>query len=194
MNFNKKAITVYLSNIDAEGKRIRTWTKLEASEGVDKVTLSKISSIRKRTSDDEFDIFLECMRNDETVGLSNGTSSCNIQHISTLLREGNSIVGKGKVVTTTYERKTRSSLYLLYSAGYYKIGVTLDSSIGNRLKQLQIGNPNVITLIASTGTISSAYELEKALHSKYKDNRVRGEWFTLTDDELQYVLKVINEV
>jgi hypothetical protein len=191
MDFNKRAVNVYLDNINAEGKRIYTWITLAKTKGVDKITLAKISSIRKRTTDDEFNLFLECMRNGETVLLSNGTSSYNIQHISTLLRENNTIVGKGKAASTTCERKRRSSLYLLYSAGYYKIGVTLDSSIHNRIKQLQTGNPNIITLVSKTGTTTNAYELEKTLHKNYKKNRVRGEWFTLNKTELKDVLSTI---
>lgn len=192
MTFNEKALTVYLENLDAEGKRIRTWKKLQELYGVSKVTLSKISSIRKRTTDEEFELFKECMRNGETVLMSNGASSHNIQHISTLLRAGNAIVGKGSAPNTTCVRKDRSSLYLLSSGGFYKIGVTLDSSIERRIAQLQIGNPYLIYLVASTGTIGNAYELEKIIHTKYKDNKVRGEWITLASEELEEVLQIID--
>ncbi|AGM46967.1 hypothetical protein AD45P3_00145 [Alteromonas phage vB_AmaP_AD45-P3] len=192
MDFNKNAVETYLSNIDANGKRIRTWKVIEEKGKTDKVTLSKISSIRKRSSDQEFDLFVECMRNKKPVRVSNGTNSYNIQHISTLLREGNRIVSEG-APTTTVSRKDRSALYVLESAGYYKIGVTLDTSIAHRIRQLQIGNPHLINLVASTGAISNAYELEKKLQQQYKKLRVRGEWFRLSTEEVQNLLAEVGK-
>lgn len=193
MNLNNKIVDIYLNNIDENGKRKLTWVVLAKKHNVSKVMLSRVSSIRKYSTDDEFDIFLECMRSEDTVMLSNGTSSHNIDHIALILREGNKIVGKGKVATTTNIRSDRSSVYLLKSAGYYKVGVTLDSSIQRRIAQLQIGNPFTIELVAKTGTIHNAYGIEKSLHSKFKDNRVRGEWFSLSDEELEVVLNTLQE-
>lgn len=193
MSLNNKIVDIYLNNIDENGKRKLTWVVLAKKHNVSKVMLSRVSSIRKYSTDDEFDVFLECMRSEDTVMLSNGTSSHNIDHIALILREGNKIVGKGKVATTTNIRSDRSSVYLLKSAGYYKVGVTLDSSIQRRIAQLQIGNPFVIELVAKTGTIHNAYDVEKSLHSKFKDNRVRGEWFSLSDEELEVVLNTLQE-
>ena len=193
MSFNSKVVEIYLSNIYENGDRRSTWTWLAKKHNVSKVTLSRVSSIRKYSNDAQFKIFLECMNSEETVLLSNGTSSHNIDHIAVLLREGNTIVGKGKTATTTNIRSDRSCVYLLHSHGHYKIGVTLDSSISRRVAQLQIGNPYIIEVLAKTGTISNAYEIEKELHKKFKDNKVRGEWFTLNSDELEYIMKAINE-
>jgi hypothetical protein len=193
MSFNSDTIDVYLSNIDSNGKRIATWVWLADKYGVSKVALSRVSSIKKRCNEEQFNTFLSCMKGEDTVLLSNGTSSHNIDHIAVLLREGHSIVGTGKVATTTNTRVDRSCAYLLHSNGYYKVGVTLDTSIGRRIQQLQIGNPCKIDLVAKTGTISNAYELEKALHKKFKGNKVRGEWFTLSEEELEYTIAVINQ-
>ena len=192
MSFNSRIVDLYLSNIGSGGKRLSTWKWLAEKHKVSKVTLSRVSSIRKHSADKEFEVFLECMRSEDTVMLSNGTSSHNIDHIAVLIREGYSIVGKGKTATTTNIRSDRSCTYLLHSNGHYKVGVTLDTSIGGRVKQLQTGNPYVIELVAKTGTILNAYEIEKGLHKKLKHNRVRGEWFTLKDSELVYVLNIIN--
>jgi hypothetical protein len=193
MNFNNKIIDIYLNNMTKYGNRISTWVWLAEKHKVSKITLSRVSTIRKYCDDQAFQTFLECMRSDDTVKLSNGTSSHNIDHIATLLREGNTVVGKGRIATTTNTRVDVSSVYLLHSNGHYKIGVTLDTSINRRIKQLQIGNPYIINLLGKTGTIPNAYTLEKQLHKKFKDNKVRGEWFTLNDSELEYVLKTINK-
>lgn len=187
MNQNEKTIKAHLDNLTSEGKRERTWKVISELYGVSKDDLLKISTIKKRTTDKEFELFISCMTKEKTILFNNGTSTYSIQHIATLLRKGYKIVSEGKHPTSSCSRKERSSLYLLESAGYYKIGVTLDSSIDRRILQLQTGNPNIITLICKTGTISNAYELEALLHKKYKNNNVRGEWITLSAEELASV-------
>lgn len=192
MSLNKKVMDVYLGNMGPSGERMCTWKYLAEKHDINKQTLSRVRGIQKRTTAQEFEIFKECMYGQETVLLSNGTSSHNIEHIVLLLRAGHKIVGKGKSSTTTHSRKDRSSVYLLESAGYYKIGVTLDISIDKRITALQGGNPYVISLVAKTGTISNAYEIETMLHKKFESNNVRGEWFTLTKEELDFVHETFN--
>jgi hypothetical protein len=133
------------------------------------------------------------MNNEETVLLSNNTSSCNIEHIACQLRYGQKIIGKGKPPTTTHSRRNCSCAYLLESAGYYKIGVTLDTSIDKRIRALQTGNPHKINLVAKTKTITAAYDIEKQLQKKFKPNIVRGEWFKLTDKELKFVTQTFKD-
>ena len=80
-------------------------------------------------------------------------------------------------------RKTKNSLsqvYLVRSFGnYYKIGKT--NNIEKRLKQLGTSNPK-ITLIGLTHLYS-----EELLHKKFKDYRVKGEWFIFEDRVLEKV-------
>lgn len=191
MGINDKLISIYLGNIDKEGRRIYTWKVLANKNHVSKESLSHLSSIRKHSTKEQFDIFLSCMAANQTVMLSNGTSSHNIAHIVKLLRKGHKIVKEGK--RTSISRKNNSSLYLARCNNYYKIGTTLDSSIANRLAQLQIGNPYVIKLLDKTGIVKNAYELKKELHKMLKNKLVRGEWFKLEDKELKRVIKVFKE-
>lgn len=80
-------------------------------------------------------------------------------------------------------RKIKNSLsqvYLVRSFGnYYKIGKT--NNIEKRLKQLGTSNPE-ITLIGLTDLYS-----EELLHKKFKDYRVKGEWFIFEDRVLEKV-------
>lgn len=193
MSPNCKVIDIYLNNVNNEGKRVSTWKWLAEKHNVSKVTLSRVSTVRKYSTDQEFKTFLECMRSGETLMLSNNTSSHNIDRIALLLRDGHRITGKGRSATTSHTRVDKSCTYLLHSNGHYKIGVTLDTSVNGRISHLQIGNPYTIELVAKTGTIPNAYEVEKALHQKYKSNRVRGEWFTLSESELADVLKTLKK-
>lgn len=67
-----------------------------------------------------------------------------------------------------------------------KIGVTNDPQ--KRLVTLQIGNPNLLTLM---GTIRGALKEEEALHEKFKAHHVRGEWFQDDPQLLSEVLDLI---
>lgn len=64
----------------------------------------------------------------------------------------------------------------------YKIGMTR-GTVEKRLKQLQTGNPNELTLIDSYQTENPFY-IEKMLHFKYNQKNVMNEWFDLTMDEV----------
>lgn len=72
-------------------------------------------------------------------------------------------------------------LFRVRDSNMYKIGYT--SNIKKRIKQQQVGNPGEIELVHS---FASRYPslLEKAMHGKFKSKKVRGEWFELTDDEV----------
>jgi len=193
MVLNESIMDIYTKNLNGEGQRIRTWKYLAEKHGVSKKTLSSVSSIRKYCTDEEFRIFKECMYDKETVLFDNGTSSYNIEHIIWLLRTGCKIIGKGKTPRTTRNRVDRSCVYLLESGGYYKIGVTIDSSIEKRILALQTGNPLKITLVAKTGTIKTAYNIEKTLHEKFKTKQMRGEWFALEENDVASVLQIFKD-
>lgn len=65
-----------------------------------------------------------------------------------------------------------------------KIGVTSQKNLSKRIKQLQVGNPlEIVELYRSKNTNRrSAEALEKALHSKFKEYNLRGEWFLVNID------------
>jgi hypothetical protein len=64
---------------------------------------------------------------------------------------------------------------------YYKIGKT--RNLGKRLSQLQVGSPVKLCIIHSVECSNYSY-LEGLLHGRYASKRESGEWFHLTDDEL----------
>lgn len=64
-------------------------------------------------------------------------------------------------------------------AGAVKIG-TAKSSV-NRLRDLQIGCPMDLTLLRE---IPGGAEIERLLHGRFSDLRIRGEWFEYTDEML----------
>lgn len=68
-------------------------------------------------------------------------------------------------------------LYLVRCNEYYKIGIAND--VDSRMAALQIGNPYPLALEACFG-FPNAEIVERALHQKFSQNNVRGEWFILT--------------
>lgn len=65
-------------------------------------------------------------------------------------------------------------LYVMESCGMFKIGVSANPDL--RLLHLRTGNPQIV-LIFKSKELSNAYEVESALHRKYENHHVNGEWF-----------------
>ena len=64
----------------------------------------------------------------------------------------------------------------------YKIGRT-NQNIEERMRNLQTGNPNELTLISYYET-KYPIMLEKMLHIKFKSKNILNEWFDLSIDEI----------
>ena len=58
----------------------------------------------------------------------------------------------------------------------YRIGVTKD--LNKRLRNLQTGNSNYLTLLSSYQT-KYPFRLETMLHNKFKEYRILNEWYEL---------------
>lgn len=80
----------------------------------------------------------------------------------------------------------KNIVYLLNleDSDLYKIGITDENKIEKRIKSLQTGAPkklNVITLFKT----NFATIIEKKLHMFFEPKKSKGEWFTLTDEDIQ---------
>lgn len=78
------------------------------------------------------------------------------------------------------------------NVGLYKIGAT--NSLKNRLKTNQTGCPYILEIIHSFES-EFAYKVEKLLHKDFKqykkdsnDNDIKGEWFSLEQEQLDSFL------
>lgn len=65
----------------------------------------------------------------------------------------------------------------------YKIGVT-KRSVKNRLKELQTGNPNKLSIV-SIFKSKYPYELENSIHRYYSINNKLNEWFVLEKQDIE---------
>jgi len=63
-----------------------------------------------------------------------------------------------------------------------KIGRTDRDDVGDRLRQLQTGQPDRLTIIYRWPTHDSRH-LEQAMHALLDEHHHRGEWFRITPDQ-----------
>lgn len=84
--------------------------------------------------------------------------------------------------------KRASYVYIIGSDDYdyKKIGVA--THVFSRLADLQVGNPFDLKLEAII-LQKNAFELEKILHKRFSDYKVRGEWFEVTTDKIIEVVR-----
>jgi hypothetical protein len=75
-----------------------------------------------------------------------------------------SVAGRAKGAST--------QIYVLGFAQYIKIGWT--SNLERRLRDIEQGLPEVPTLL---GTLAGTRRVERSLHIKFEEYRIRGEWF-----------------
>jgi hypothetical protein len=84
--------------------------------------------------------------------------------------------------------------YLMFNKknGLCKIGISENPNY--REKTLQSEEPEIETIGKKRfSNRMNAGKLEKELHKKFEDLNVRGEWFQLSEIEIEYVLNVFNE-
>lgn len=71
---------------------------------------------------------------------------------------------------------------------YVKIGFTLQNDCYDRFQSFCTYSPNGGEIVGTIKT-NSARKLEKEIHEKYKHKRLKGEFFELTQDECDLILK-----
>ena len=73
---------------------------------------------------------------------------------------------------------TEAFLYCITDGRHYKIGWAVDPQ--QRLKVLQVGNPNPLKIHDSIrcNSTAQAQARERNVHRLHRKHRVRGEWFT----------------
>lgn len=102
------------------------------------------------------------------------------------------VIDKWKMMKRNRWRKQRAyggALYIVACAGYYKIGIT--HQLTKRLKYIQSDNALEVTAIHSF--MLSTRKLrpcESYLHWLYTDKHVRGEWYMLTIDDVDFLKRL----
>lgn len=86
----------------------------------------------------------------------------------------------------------KKNIYLLQCGTSYKIGLSKHNP-NKRIKGLQTGNPEEIEVVCCFESKFSNV-LETTLHRIYDQSHKRGEWFTLSSEEVKDFLKTCEKV
>ena len=91
------------------------------------------------------------------------------------------LIEKKKILTE--EKNKLNYVYIMLNNlnGYYKIGRSIKPE--HRERTLQSQEPDVVLI---DKWVASA-EVEKNLHIKYKEKRIRGEWFELGENDIEEI-------
>lgn len=74
-----------------------------------------------------------------------------------------------------------SLVYLIHGSGHHKIGITIDTN--KRLKGIQTSCPFPVEIV-KTWKSENAQAVEQAMHRRFGEHRLNGEWFKLPDSIL----------
>ena len=75
-------------------------------------------------------------------------------------------------------------IYLIKSNNMYKIGKT--KNIKTRIQSIKTSTPFLLEIVHTQKYINY-HKIEKHLHTEFKDKRVSGEWFNLTENDIEYI-------
>ena len=81
----------------------------------------------------------------------------------------------------------RGSIYLVTDGKYTKIGAT-SYAVQKRLFELQTGNAKKLKLVYEY-KVKNKLSTEAFLHEKFKNKNVLGEWFELSFEDIEYIIK-----
>jgi hypothetical protein len=77
-------------------------------------------------------------------------------------------------------------VFKMIGTNFYKIGMTNTESVKSRLDNFKVYAPNGVEVIQVIATKTPS-KLEKKLHIKYESKRMKGEFFNLDDNDLNYL-------
>jgi hypothetical protein len=83
-------------------------------------------------------------------------------------------------------------VYLMFDTtnGYCKIGISYNPEY--REKTLQSEKPTIELITSKKYPIRIIAEsIEKALHKSFSEKRIRGEWFDLTEKDIEYIKETL---
>lgn len=88
-------------------------------------------------------------------------------------------------------------VYLISDSNTYNYKIGISNNPERRIKSLQTGNDNKLKIIHKI--LCEYYsDVEKALHYRYNSNKINGEWFELTDNDVttfpEYCQKIDNNI
>jgi hypothetical protein len=69
----------------------------------------------------------------------------------------------------------------------YKIGITSGQDIKKRLSALSTSHWLDLSVYYKSPLLENVRDIEKLIHSKYKDKNTKGEWFNIKQDDIENI-------
>jgi hypothetical protein len=92
------------------------------------------------------------------------------------------------LLANEFERRSNQArpgfIYVIRCGPYYKIG--LSKQLDRRIKTLSIQLPHPVEVVM-TAPVGNMYRHEQELHSVFSDRRMNGEWFQLSEQDLETI-------
>lgn len=127
----------------------------------------------------------------EEAARSSASQLLSKQNIQKQINDKISETNKDKIIDFNRIKLKSNIVYLIKLTGfnYYKIGIT--TNIKSRMASINTSLPFNIEVICTTENIE-ARDIEKSLHLKYKKFKIKGEWFSLCEYDVNEIIKFFN--
>ena len=109
-----------------------------------------------------------------------------------MIEQLNEVINHSESQCEKVKKKDNKYIYLMQNNRnkYIKIGIS--SNPKNREGTLQSEEPEIILIFKKK--VSYALKTERQLHSKYNKKRLRGEWFALTNKDIEDIKNTLNNM
>ena len=94
-----------------------------------------------------------------------------------------------------YWKKQDGCVYFMKHVGLdpIKVGYSTNNTPTKRLAQFKVYAPYGVELICYERS-SMALDAEQIIHEKFADKRLVGEWFSLTQEDIDYCIELIKKL
>ena len=92
--------------------------------------------------------------------------------------------------------KSKGIIYVIGSEDHstpYKIGFTGNKDVSKRLAGIQMYSWVTLKVLFQSPIVNNVMQVERRIHFRYANRRVRNEWFALTKKDLAKLKKQFNE-
>jgi len=84
---------------------------------------------------------------------------------------------------------TKGVVYLLKIKGESKYKIGVSSNFKKRYNQLASKMPYKLLIVHKINS-NNMYHLEKELHNRFKNKKIKGEWFNLEEKDIKYICSI----